>query len=240
MQVFGKDAALALVIILQSNQAEKCGADVCVVGPNGVCNPAVPDARTGQAEEGVVDFGCDAAVIPRKTRVHADIRRAARNEGLEEIVGIAEHDEARRAQRIPSDHVQQFHLDGIGQKTRECIDVARSGINRGQSRSVMLELARNSRVARRLAADVKRGRHVKVNVEWRLGEIECRIFLAEQRLNVGQDFANGVRSRRACRVGASSVDAIAGAIERRPSCVMVVFIRSKDEERVAGRNAVVS
>src|SRR5260370_23146109 len=183
MQVFGKDEALALVIILQSNQAQKRRADVRGVGPSGVCNPAVPDARTGQAEEGVVDFGCDAAVIPRKTRIHADIRSATRNEGLEEIVGIAEHYESGRTQRITSDHVQQLHLDGIGQKTRECIDVARSGINRGQSRSVTLELARNSRVARRLAPDVKRGRHVKSNVEWRLGEIECRIFLAEQRLN---------------------------------------------------------
>src|SRR5258708_26325173 len=34
MQVFRKDPALALIVILQSNEAEKRGADIGVVGPN--------------------------------------------------------------------------------------------------------------------------------------------------------------------------------------------------------------
>src|SRR5258708_16593081 len=78
MQVFRKDPALALIVILQSNEAEKRGADIGAVGPNRVCNPVVPDPRTGEAEEGVVAFWFDTTVFPNISRITACICRATR------------------------------------------------------------------------------------------------------------------------------------------------------------------
>ncbi len=158
---------------------------------------------------------------------------------MKEIVGISEHHEARRTQRIASDHVQQLHLDGVGKEAREHIDLTGSGVDRRESGSVMLELTRNGGVTRGLAADVERRRHIKMNVERRFGEIKRGILLAEQCLNVGQDFADGVRANRSWCVRAGSIDAIAGAIERRPARKMIILISGEDEERVAGRDAII-
>src|SRR5258707_9659924 len=64
-------------------------------------------------------------------------------------------------------------------------------------------------------------------------------LVAEQCLNVGQDFADGVRANRSWCVRAGSIDAIAGAIERRPARKMIILISGEDEERVAGRDAII-
>jgi hypothetical protein len=61
-----------------------------------------------------------------------------------------------------------------------------------------------------------------VNVERRLGEVERRILLTQERLDVRQDFADGVLAGAAWRVSARNVDAIAAGIEWRPSREMIV------------------
>src|SRR5258708_15956431 len=43
MQVFRKDPALALIVILQSNEPEKRVADIGLFGPNPAFNPLLPD-----------------------------------------------------------------------------------------------------------------------------------------------------------------------------------------------------
>jgi len=120
-------------------------------------NPVIPDARTGEAEEGVVDFGCDAAVIPRKTRIHADIRSATWNERLEEIVGVSEHHECGRPQRIASDHVQQLHLDRIGEKRVSVSTLPVLGLTAVRAAASARTDAQRPSLAR-LPADVKRRR----------------------------------------------------------------------------------
>ncbi len=75
--------------------------------------------------------------------------------------------------------MQQLQLDRISQIASQHIGVARPGIDGGQCGSVVLELTSDGGCARGLAADIEDRRHVKVNVERSLGEIQRGIFLAE-------------------------------------------------------------
>jgi len=104
------------------------------------------------------------------------------------------HHEGRSSQRIGRDHVQKFQLHRVGEEMSQGIDVSGSGIDGGQRRSVTLELARNSCIAGGLSANVERGRHIKVNVERCLYEIQGRICLAEERFDVGQYFTDRIWS----------------------------------------------
>ncbi len=78
-----------------------------------------------------------------------------------------------------------------------------------------------------------------MNVERCLYEIQGRVCLAEERFDIGQNFTNRVGSGRAWRVGARSVDAVAGT-EWRPPSIVVVLIGGEDKERVAWINSVIT
>src|SRR5215470_9788100 len=158
---------------------------------------------------------------------------------LKEIIRIGEHDKRRRAEGIGGHHVKQLEFDGIREIARQDVGVARSRIDGREFPSVLFELAGYGRTGSWLAADVEHRGHVKVNVKGRICKIQRRVFFAEERLDVGKQFANRVWANGAACISTGHVDAIAAGVGWRASRKVVVLVRRNDEDGVLGSNAIV-
>jgi hypothetical protein len=71
--------------------------------------------------------------------------------GGHEEAGVAEHDEGGRPLRVGGDHVEDLHLDGIGQEGRELVGPAVERAHRGELRGGALVGTRDRRAGRRVA-----------------------------------------------------------------------------------------
>ena len=114
------------VIVREPGQAQHRRPDVGVVAEE-LAEPALArHAGPDHAEPGLGDLVLEIAVVPGKAGLFVEaarrvlLRRARRrrcpSRGQEEVVGVGEQDEVRRAVRVGRDHVQQVLLGLIRQR----------------------------------------------------------------------------------------------------------------------------
>jgi len=133
----------------------------------------------------------------------------------------------RRARRVGGNHVQQLHLDRVGQIPRQCVGVPGHRVDRGQLPGRAFERAADCGVAGRVPGDIDVRRRVGVHLER-----GCDPLLGgEQASQVAVQLADlAVRARRR--------DAVTVGRAGRAADEVVALVGSEHEQRVRLVDAV--
>src|SRR5262249_39159479 len=198
VELLHEDATVVDVVVGHAEQREHGRTDVGVIREDPAFDAGVTDAGADHAEEVVDDLSLHVAVVPGKAGVlgHTvrqlawglsaiDRRQRQGTAGrLEEVVGVAEHREARRPRRARRHHVQELHLGAIGEELGELVHLVvlpEERIVERQRPEVLLERTRDAVRVRRISGGVNRRGIVGVHQERR------RVFGLgqQQRVEVG-------------------------------------------------------
>ncbi|TMB54936.1 MAG: hypothetical protein E6J47_07390 [Chloroflexi bacterium] len=164
------------VVIGEPHKTQDRRPKIRMVDPGRVVLPHVPHTGADHPDPRIGDLGLDSSMVPGEREVarpreedagRLQGRPALRRIGEPEIVGVREHGEGRRPQRVTGDHVQRGHLDRISHGRGQVVGGAGQWADGGQLPGRALERAAHRVVAGRIAIEIDGGRHVRVDSEWR-------------------------------------------------------------------------
>src|SRR6266446_1625583 len=111
-EFFGEGASFMLVVVLQAHERHRRGTDVGVIRPGHAVQASLIDPRPRHSEPDGGDLRLLVAVVPGKSRDLRDTGGSRGSAGTagggagDKVIGVSKNREARGAERIEGQHVQ--------------------------------------------------------------------------------------------------------------------------------------